>query len=175
MTSTQQSTIRDRIIQAIRAEIADMDPDGDLADYPEPGPGAAGNSLWRAWVEVGGLLRALAAAESVAVHAQDGHPVPLPGGETDALRERTDAVTTTTHFAGVPVQVDTRLRQRCAWCGHLLIDAHLDHIASPDPIPPRTWSVGALVTVDNTGTWKPCRDHAGPLPADACAYKEEEA
>lgn len=71
--------VRNRIIQAIRAEIADMDPDGDLADLPEPGPGLAGNAVWRAWAEVGGMLRALAAAESVAADSGPELDVGLRG------------------------------------------------------------------------------------------------
>lgn len=63
------ATERDRIRAAIQAEIDDHDPDHtfrDLAASPQPGqgdPGHAGNSWWRAYVHVGGLLHALACLE----------------------------------------------------------------------------------------------------------------
>ena len=63
------ATERDRIRAAIQAEIDDHDPDHtfrDLAASSQPGqgdPGHAGNSWWRAYVHVGGLLHALACLE----------------------------------------------------------------------------------------------------------------
>ena len=60
---------RARIRAAIEAEIDDHDPDHtfrELADSPQTGqgdPGHAGNSWWRAYVHVGGMLHALACTE----------------------------------------------------------------------------------------------------------------
>lgn len=37
----------------------------------------------------------------------------------------------TVHWAGAWLRVGPRLRQRCAWCGAILIDVDLDHISRP--------------------------------------------
>lgn len=63
------------------------------------------------------------------------------------------------HIAGPEVQVGERLRQRCGWCGALLVDVDLDRVAvlidpASDPrgdlaaARPATWPVGELVAVD---------------------------
>lgn len=60
---------RKKVRDDIEAEIDDHDPDRTmrtLMDDPQAGqgdPGHAGNSWWRAYVHVGGLLHALACAE----------------------------------------------------------------------------------------------------------------
>lgn len=60
---------RNRIRAAIEAEIDDHDPDHTfrrLTGNPQPGqgdPGHAGNSWWRAYCHVGGMLHALACTE----------------------------------------------------------------------------------------------------------------
>lgn len=59
-------------------------------------------------------------------------------------------MTAITHFAGLKVQVGTRLRQRCAWCGAVLCDYDLNRIAvleGQDPMP-AMWPPEALVRVD---------------------------
>ena len=67
---------RARIRAAIEAEIDDHDPDHtfrELADSPQTGqgdPGHAGNSWWRAYVHVGGLLHALACTEPEGAHSE---------------------------------------------------------------------------------------------------------
>ena len=63
---------RARILEAIRAELDDIDPDRTYLTYPEPGPGLAGNAAWRVWAAAGGLLRALHAARSVDVAVPEG-------------------------------------------------------------------------------------------------------
>lgn len=75
------------------------------------------------------------------------------------------------HIAGPNVTVGPLTRQRCAWCGALLLDYDLDRIAVPagqDPAP-GMWPVGALVWVD--GHVAAIVDHAGGnvLPSEACA------
>jgi hypothetical protein len=64
------------------------------------------------------------------------------------------------HVAGPVVTVNERQRQRCAWCGTLLLDYDLKNIAvqipddgSPPP-PPATWPVGAQVAVDGVASWE---------------------
>lgn len=76
-----------------------------------------------------------------------------------------------THIAGVHLQVNARLRQRCAWCGATLIDVALDRIAfeADDEDPrPATWPAGELIEVEHGASWVvPHRDGA-ELPGNAC-------
>jgi hypothetical protein len=82
----------------------------------------------------------------------------------------------TTHIAGIDVQVGSHLRQRCSWCGDVLVDYALDRIAVPvgqDPRP-ATWPIGGLVDVD--GNWSAVIPHADgeQLPANACVRLDAE-
>jgi hypothetical protein len=78
---------------------------------------------------------------------------------------------TMTHVAGLPVTVGQEMRQRCAWCGAVIVDYDLTRLAVPvgqDPTP-ATWELGALVVVDG-GMQRVADDQADDkLPADACA------
>lgn len=94
---------------------------------------------------------------------------------------------TVVHIAGVDVQVGSRLRQRCSWCGATIIDVDLANIAimvepGEEPGPHPTWPVGSLVEhtgVDGEGatgggvttTVEPQMEDDGSikLPARACA------
>lgn len=74
------------------------------------------------------------------------------------------------HIAGVHVQVGQQLRQRCAWCGAVLLDYDLASIAVPvgqDPTP-ATWPPGGLVLVD--GSMSATVEHAdgASLPDGSC-------
>lgn len=78
---------------------------------------------------------------------------------------------TIVHIAGLAATVDARMRQRCAWCGAVLIDYALDRIAVPvgtDPTP-ATWPAGELVAVDGHASWIVNHKDGQPLPEDACA------
>ncbi|GAB3472381.1 hypothetical protein [Actinophytocola sediminis] len=82
--------------------------------------------------------------------------------------------TPTIHFAGLPVRIGSRLRQRCAWCDHVLADYDLTRLAAPegqDPTP-ATWQAGSLVRVEGTSprvtTLVPHED-GDQLPAGTCA------
>lgn len=62
---------------------------------------------------------------------------------------------TESHIAGITVSWDGRyLRQRCSWCGHVLLDYDLTKVAvmvppdGSDPEPPATWPVGAVIRTD---------------------------
>ena len=74
-----------------------------------------------------------------------------------------------THIASIDVTVDGRyLRQRCAWCGAVLLDYDLALIAVPegqDPTP-GTWPAGALVRTDGAVS---SVVEAEVMPDDACA------
>lgn len=80
------------------------------------------------------------------------------------------------HIAGSDVQVGDQLRQRCAWCGAVLLDYDLGRIAVPEGEDPRpgTWPVGALVEVDGNASW--IREHVDgeQLPANACGQLDHE-
>ena len=77
-----------------------------------------------------------------------------------------------THIAGLAVTVHgTHVRQRCAWCGHIIEDADLTRMASPtgqesSPFP--TWEVGAMVRVE--GTFPVCYSivEGNKMPEDCC-------
>lgn len=76
---------------------------------------------------------------------------------------------TVTHIASDVVIINDRyLRQRCGWCGDVLIEYDLARTAVPvgtDPMP-ATWPAGALVVVDGHASWVV---EAERLPEDACA------
>lgn len=76
------------------------------------------------------------------------------------------------HVVGTPAVVPPGLiRQRCAWCGALILDYDLGPMGQ-DPMPavPAMWEVGALVAIDDGVS------HVVPrgdeLPAGACALLE---
>lgn len=74
-----------------------------------------------------------------------------------------------THIAGVDITIDDRyLRQRCGWCGVVLLEYDLARVAVPvgQPAEPGRWPVGALVTVDGHASWTVEADR---LPDNACA------
>lgn len=77
----------------------------------------------------------------------------------------------TVHFVGIDVQIGTLLRQRCAWCGDVLLDYDLERLAVPvgQQEGPATWPVGTLVEVDGNATWAVEHDAADPLPENTCA------
>lgn len=57
------------------------------------------------------------------------------------------------HLAGIPAHIDTHLRQRCAWCGAVIIDVDLATVAvqvreGEEPAPYPTWEVGGFVLID---------------------------
>ena len=80
------------------------------------------------------------------------------------------------HIAGPHVTIGPLMRQRCLWCGYLLIDYDLERIAVPegqDPTP-ATWPHGELVLVDgNVSTLVDHKDH-DPLPPGSCPLADLE-
>jgi hypothetical protein len=85
-------------------------------------------------------------------------------------------VTAITHIAGAQVQVGSRLRQRCSWCGAVLCDYDLVRIAVPegqDPTP-GMWQPGALVRVEGPASFIVEHEDGAELPADACAQLDDE-
>lgn len=75
------------------------------------------------------------------------------------------------HIAGPAITVDNRQRQRCSWCGALLLEYALFGMAVPvgqDVTPPR-WPAGELVARDGNASWIVEHKDGDPLPDDACA------
>lgn len=66
--------------------------------------------------------------------------------------ERTPPVV---HIAGHPVQIGSLYRQRCAWCGAILIDgdaaSEMASTSDGQPHTPSKWERGALVEVSSWG------------------------
>lgn len=80
------------------------------------------------------------------------------------------------HIAGNDLQVGNQLRQRCAWCGAVLVDYALDRIAVPigQDAMPAMWPVGSLVELDGSASWAVAHDDGCPLPANACGQLDAE-
>ena len=84
----------------------------------------------------------------------------------------------TIHIAGMQIDIGGRyLRQRCSWCGFVLIDYDLSMMAfavepGEEPKPPAMWEVGALVLVD--GAMSTTVEHADGerLPPTSCVTRE---
>lgn len=79
---------------------------------------------------------------------------------------------TITHIAGTVVHVNTLMRQRCGWCGAVLIDENLDHVMVMSDDPARasvpTWEVGTFVAVSGAASWQiPARATCLTPPARA--------
>lgn len=92
---------------------------------------------------------------------------------------------TQTHIVGVEVILDQRQRQRCAWCGAVLLDNDLTRMAILEDVPgqdagkPASFPVGKLLRI--TGAEgeprmfeqiEPGED--GQLPDDACGKVSDE-
>jgi hypothetical protein len=100
-----------------------------------------------------------------AVEAEEG-----PGADVNVI---TGAIT---HIAGAQVQVGSRLRQRCSWCGAVLCDYDLTRIAvlaGQDPTP-GMWETGRLVEVDGNASWVVEHEEGAEIPANACARLDDE-
>jgi hypothetical protein len=79
------------------------------------------------------------------------------------------------HIAGAQVQVGSRLRQRCSWCGAMLCDYNLECVAVPAGQDPRPalWETGALVAVDGNASWVAEHQDGEEIPGSACARLDD--
>ena len=84
------------------------------------------------------------------------------------------------HIAGKEIYVGSQLRQRCGWCGAVLIDDDVcrtmvlvdaEH-TRPGPIP--TWPKGELVAVQGGASWVVEHEDGADLPLEACAMIDHE-
>lgn len=109
-------------------------------------------------------------------------PIPLPPGEDDAPLVPHEVA----HLAAQWFRVGPRLRQRCGWCGAMLVDVDLSTVAMPteqaaavDPDDPTcgypTWPTGRLVAHNGAVWWLIEEGPDDPLPASSCAKLPPEA
>lgn len=80
------------------------------------------------------------------------------------------------HIAGPDITVGTQLRQRCAWCGAVLLDYDLTRIAIPvgqDPAP-AMWPVGELIEIDGPQSRVVPHIDGDQLPDGSCAELDPE-
>lgn len=84
----------------------------------------------------------------------------------------------TIHVAGMQIDIGGRyLRQRCSWCGEILIDYDLSMMAfavSPgeEPKPPAMWQVGSLVLCDGPMSLTVEHVDGERLPSTSCVERE---
>lgn len=86
------------------------------------------------------------------------------------------------HIAGDQVQVGPRLRQRCSWCGAVLLDYDLTRIALCVEVPgeqdrghrPAMWELGSLVGADGNAQWVIGHRDGDDLPDGSCALIDHE-
>lgn len=76
------------------------------------------------------------------------------------------------HIAGADVGFNNLLRQRCAWCGAILIDQDLTLVLVPEGTKNRdfpVWPVGSFVGVDGGMKFSVAFTNGSPFPAGLCA------
>jgi hypothetical protein len=80
-------------------------------------------------------------------------------------------MTAVVHIAGIPLMVGPWQRQRCGWCGAVLLDNDVRGVCTCDDgavaLPP-TWEPGALVAVDGAASYVVAHVDGEDLPAGAC-------
>lgn len=80
---------------------------------------------------------------------------------------------TETHIAGLEVAWDGRyLRQRCAWCGTVLLDYDLETLQSSDGGVPAPWPLGALVRQQGGSSWVEPTDPSDTHPEESRAPED---
>jgi hypothetical protein len=92
------------------------------------------------------------------------------------------------HVVGPALTMDSRsrgrvLRQRCLWCGVLILEVELDRVAvqlpadGSEPRPIGTWEPGAVVEIADGNPRISALVEVGPdelLPGNACANLDHE-
>jgi hypothetical protein len=78
------------------------------------------------------------------------------------------------HIAGFAARVGNQLRQRCAWCGAVLIDVDLASVAVPAKEdgspgdPPSCWETGGLVAVEGHCSYIVRHEDGAKIPDGWC-------
>jgi len=85
-------------------------------------------------------------------------------------------VSAMTHIAGVDVSIGPQLRQRCSWCGAVLIDVNVTRamVADSERTEFPTWPIGALIRTDGCVTSVVPHVDGTPLPDDCCGQLDYE-
>lgn len=79
-------------------------------------------------------------------------------------------MTSVVHIAGVHLAVNTLVRQRCAWCGALLVEFREAVARFDESEPgPAVWPVGHFVAVDGGMKWLVLYEDGNPFPDGLCA------
>lgn len=89
------------------------------------------------------------------------------------------------HIAAQAIDVGVQRRQRCGWCGAVLIDVDVTTCAvaglevSVDGVEqkwdgPSTWPTGALVAHEDSMWWVVEHEDGAQLPANCCAQLPHE-
>ncbi len=78
------------------------------------------------------------------------------------------------HIAAQPVEIGPHLRQRCAWCGTVLLDYDLRKLAyltvtPPEERKPSTWPAGEIIRRNGHLSETVEHKQGDPVPADCCA------
>lgn len=78
------------------------------------------------------------------------------------------------HFAGVDIQIGPLLRQRCSWCGEVLVEYNLLLTAVPEGQEgrPGTWPISSLVMVDGGLSYVVEHTDGEKLPENTCFHHE---
>lgn len=82
----------------------------------------------------------------------------------------------TIHIAGFPVRVGNDFRQRCAWCGVVLIEYDYTRIAWTLPAdgspgePPGGVEIGLLFAVDGNCSYIVQHEDGAKLPREWCGH-----
>ena len=78
-----------------------------------------------------------------------------------------------THIAGPEIVVQGRwMRQRCSWCGAILINYDLDTVASSDGKQPGSFEVGKMVDVSGISPVWCGVNNSNTLPSSFCGHEE---
>lgn len=84
------------------------------------------------------------------------------------------------HIAGPAITIGTHLRQRCSWCGAVILDVPLDRTmvtllpGETEPGPYPTWPIGELIEIDGGMTSVIEHSDGADLPPNACGCLDPE-
>ncbi len=81
-------------------------------------------------------------------------------------------MTTESHIAGLDVAIGSYLRQRCGWCGTILLDYDLRNVIVQTETADKgvaTWPVGEIIRVDGNISSIVEHESGNQLPEDSCA------
>ena len=85
----------------------------------------------------------------------------------DVIKIKPD--TSVSHLAGTCLTVlDRFVRQRCQWCGEVLVDVDKANTVSPvGTDEPAEWEANSWVEVDGN-SWRAVKNESGKFPPNSC-------